>query len=716
MAAKRKKKLDKAVAKFLPESAGGDPLINEDQPFSEGGYSGSQDRRIANCESARELYTRLYLEGQLRSSSWSQVRNQIEGGRPFDPDQLQRAGESFRTNCNFNDARAAFKRASVPYWKMLNEVPRKISLKLHSQSPHASEWAGIMSECADLWFDEWTDYYMQFSGWADDYVMFGSGYVMWPDAETPRYKWAQAVQLMFPKRTKANVDEWELVCLKREITVDQLIAHVRDPETKRVSGEAGWNAGAIMKAIKLSQPGPNTTRYFDPNYWQDMMVCNDLIIGGVWAPVSVVDIWAKSRDGKSVRHYIFTEKSDVQEYLYEADEEAENFKQIFGPVFYGVGSNGLIHSIKGFGVMNYYYATAINRTKCRLLDSATFAMGMNFTQGDDTPEEAPPVQNYSMINVFPKGLEQLKISPNLDTAMALMTTLKQNQDENNFQYNEVKNSIAETDTATQAKLIAAVGSEMGTAMASITLSQVAWNHYTEIMRRLCKKGSGDPDAQKFQKRCRERGVPDAALFDTERTVKCGATPSSADPTQRLQTIIQAQQLLYNKPSANRRWLDEQLANDLFGAEGGKNALLPVGVDSDPAARRQAMMENVDLAQGIALPAAPEDAHVEHLDEHLKPLEAMVQATQQGQQISPDHLVAFQSSIPHIGQHMQYLQQDETKVQEYKQLNARAHAVMSVMQGVMARLSRAHARNQDQLANGKQADMGALQTAMRPPPA
>jgi hypothetical protein len=321
-----------------------------------------------------------------------------------------------------------------------------------------------------------------------------------------------------------------------------------------------------------------------------------------------------------------------------------------------------------------------------------------------------------MINVFPKGMEQLKLSPNLDSVLPTMQALKQNQDENNFQYNEIKNSIADTDTATQAKLIASVGAEMGTASASITLSQVASNHYTEILRRLCKKGSSDPDAKKFQKRCREMGVPEEALFDIERTVKTGVNPMMADPAQRTQIMTQVRALLYNVPGANKRWIDEMTAADLLGADGAKNALLPEGSASGPAARKMAVLENGSMAGGTPLPAAPEEDHVVHLDEHLKPLEAMVQATQQGQQISPDHLLMFQTLVPHIAQHMQYLQQDETKVQEFKQLNARASNVMSVMNGVMARIARAHNRNQEQIQAGKPGDPGAIRTALNPPPA
>lgn len=674
----------------------------DDQPFSGGAYD--NDRRIGNAGQARELWTRLYTEGMLRAQSWAQIRNQIEGGRPFDPDAIARSGESWRTNVNFNDARAAFRRVSMPYWKMVNETPRKISVRVHSMAPEADKWGLAMAEVHDRFLDDWgPDYFMQFSGFADDFVMYGPGYTMFPDGKTPRWKWAPSVQIYFPKRTKANPDDWELVAMKRELTADQLVNLVRDKKEQGRSKASGWNTDAVYKAIKQAAPGPNNTRFFDPNYWQDLVVSNDLVIGGVWPPVVVVDLWAKSRDGKKIRHYIFTDQTDVSDYLYESDEEAESFREIFGPCFYNVGSNGLIHSIKGFGVMNYYYSTAINRTKCRALDSAAFAMGMNFVQEDNTPEESPPVQNYSMVNVFPKGLSQLQWYPQLGLARELMNDLQQNQNENNFIYSEVKEGIENTDTATQAKLIAAVGAEMGSATASIFLSQFGANVFSESFRRLRKKGSTDPDAVKFVKRCKELGVPDMAIHDLEVTVKCGASPMMASPAQRKQAIVELNALIYNKPGANKRWIDEMTVADILGADAVNKALLPEGSVSAPRARREAIMENADFAQGIPLPVDPSDAHVEHLDEHLKPMEATVQAAQAGQQITPDHLILFQVGLKHCAEHLQFLSQDETKRQEFQQLNARFKAVVSVADGIMKRMAKAQ-----QMGQGADATATALQ--------
>jgi hypothetical protein len=669
-------------------------------------------RRIKSCTDARELYTRLYLENVRRAETWAQVRNQVEGGRPFDPDVLKRAGEEWRTNINFRDAQQAMNRVMLPYWKMVHEVPRKISVVVHEQSTDADKWGVAMAECFDMFLDDWgTDYQMQFMGRCKDYVSYGSSYAMWPDGSSPRYTWASASQMYFPKRTKASVEQWELCCLKRELTASQLWAKVRNVGEEKVSSEAGWNPDMVKLAISLCQDRASVTRFYDPNWYQDLITANDLVIGSTWPPITVVDLWAKNYDGK-IRHYIFTEKTDVPDYLYEADEEAGEFDQIFGANFYDTGENCLLHTIKGFAVKNYHYATAINRTKCRLIDAATFAMGMNFVRTDNAPNESPPIENYSMVNFFPSGMQQLTITANIQEAMSVMELLKNNQDENNYTYNETKNDIADTNTARQASILANIGQEMNTATSSIYLAQEG-AIFSEMVRRLRQK-SGDKDAKKFQERLTERGVPDAAIFKSELTVKTGASPTMASPYVRAQIAQQIMQTIYPLPDANKRWIEEFYVANSLGSSGVNRALLPVGTPSSPLARRQAMMENVDLAQGVPLPVDPSDAHVEHCDEHLKPLEQMAQAAQQSMQqaqqpgtvgapqqvpgqptpqMTPDHLIAFQMGLPHIQAHMNYLKPDQTKKVAYQQLSSRFAQVSSIARGFVTQLSRNHMANQ-----------------------
>lgn len=714
----------KKKSQVLPESVSAamdSPVNGGDTPFGSP-IGGVADRRIANCAQARDLFLQLQRENQQRAFSFAQVRNQIEGGRPLDPATIAKNGEQGRTNCNFNDARSAFKRAVLPYWKMVHEVPRKISVTIHSLSPQAYQWGTIMAEAFDRFIDDWgADYFLQFEGLTNDMVQFGPGYVMWEDAITPRYKWAQTTQMLFPRRTKADPDTWELVCLRREMTASQLLEKIRDQKEKKLSAKAGWNTEQVEQAIKLATPNALQNRLLDPNFWQDMIVANDLVIGTVWPPIAVVDIWAKNHDG-SISHYILSEKTEVGDYLYESKEDADSFRQIFGPIFYDVGSNGLIHAIKGFGVMNYYYATVINRLKCKAADAVGLTMSLNFQKTDDTPDEAPPVQNFSFLNVFPTNLQQLQIVPQVQQGMVLMQELQRNQNENNYTYNDngTQADIASTDTKGQAELIASISAEGQTSQAAIYLSQMANNIFSEIFRRLCLK-RGDKDANKFRKRCLELGLPEE-VFDEkiEKTIKCGASPNMASPAVRSKI---ADQLLAMSgiPGMNLSAIRDFKVANLTGAEGVNNFVLPPGTDSQPAQRREAIIENNVMGQGQTLPVDPADAHSEHLDEHLKPAEMIVQQAQMGQnpqqqpgmpmnppaQITPDHLAALQSVLPHCQQHLAYLEKDNTKAEVYKQLNARFRAVLNITQGLVARLARAQ-------QNGQAQDMGTMQTAISGP--
>lgn len=733
MAKKKSRSRSSDPKKYLPVSAGGPEVIEEsgveDAPFTQPdlGIGMPNNRRIRTVGDARQLAVQLYLEGQLRSQSFSQVRNQIEGGRPFDPAVLQRQGEGWRTNVNFRDAEAAFMRAWTPYWKMVHEVPRLISVQIEADSPDRIKWGISMAEAFDEFISDWgPDYYLQYQGMSRDYVKYGSGFVMWEDGRSPRCKHSHTIQMYFPKRTKANPDDWELVSIRREMTADQLIAHIQDGPTTDRAKTAGWNPEMIKRAIALASPGPQQTRYLDPNFWQDMVVANDLVIGGVWPPIAVIDLWAIQRgtsgDGKrAIRHYIYTEKTDVPDYLYEADEEADGFRQIIGPVFYDVGENGLIHTIKGFGVKNYYYATVINRTKCRIIDAATFSMGINFVKGDATPDETPPVENYGIINLFPPGLDQLQFQPQLGPIKDLILMLKENQDENNYQYNdtESRKQIADTETAKQAELLSANQQEMTTAQSATYLVQIGTNLYAEMVRRLCISGSSDPDAKEFQRRCKAKNVPDDAMFKLKKRVTTSARPTMASPSMRAAVANHLMTRIFPQPDANRRAILEFDVANSAGAQGCQDFLLPVGVASDPRARREAMMENVDLAQGIELPVDPSDAHTEHCDEHLKPLEAIVQQLNQAPipgmtivpqkpQVTPEHLIALQFGIPHIQAHVGYLGMDETRRAQYKQMKARLANVMSVYRGIAIRLQKAQARGgpPEQITQALQSPTGA----------
>jgi hypothetical protein len=644
------------------------------------------ERRIKDVESARKVYKRLAEDNKKRLSTYAQVSNQCEGGRPFDPAQQERDGLAWSTNVNFGDAEAAFDRTYIPYWKMAHDVPNRIATTVHTRAPDADKWNKGFAEAYDLFLDDWgADYFFQFMLFTADFVKFGPGYTMWADGEIPRFRHSRVESVLFPKRAKANPDTWEVVAMEDEMTASDLYEKVRTPKNAERSKYAGWNRSAIEQALSVAKNGGSASASDDFTRLQDDIVSNDIAISCEWAPVEVVRLFVKEYDG-SICCYVFAKSADVKDFLYESKTFAKSFRNIIGPIFYSVGRGGLIHSIKGFAVKNFYLAMLGNRTKSRIFDALPFAMNLNMQRGTDVPEEQPPVEVYPGMNVLPPGLTQLTMYPQMQSAERVVAMLERNASDNNAMYREQRQQIGDTDTATQANLLAAMAAEMGTAISSIYLAQLGENIHKECFRRLRIKGSSHPDAVNFVRRCIERGIPRRVIHEAEVTVKTGASASTASAVVR-DSIFKELMGLSNMPGFNRRWIQENYVANKLGAQAINRALLPEGTDSEPQARKIAIIENSVLGQGIELPVDPNEAHFEHIDEHLKPLEQIAGGYKQTQQISPEQVVALTMALPHVQQHFEFLQQDETRKDAYKVVWPRFSAVMSIANGIMSRLQK-----------------------------
>lgn len=642
------------------------------------------ERRIKDVESARKVYLSFAKDARKRLETFAQVSNQLEGGRPFDPAQLERDGNAWQCNVNFRDAEAAFDRTYLPYWKMAHDVPNKIALTVHTRSPDSDRWAKAFAEAYDLFLEDWgADYFCQFMLFTADFVKFGPGYVMWPNEHTARFRSVRVEKMLFPKRAKANPDEWSVVAVEDELTVSDIWEKMRTPKARERSEYVGWNRKALEKALSLAKNNGSVGGADDLTKLQDEIVSNDIALSCEWAPVEIVRLFVREYSGE-ICCYVFTKNAEVDEFLYESKTFAKSFRNIIGPVFYSLGRGGLIHTIKGFAVKNYYFSTLVNRMKSRLMDAATFTMGVNFQKTNDTPDEQPPVENYGAVNVFPAGISQLNVYPQLSQGQGIVEMLERNQAENNAIYREQRKQIGETETATQAQLLAVLNGEMGAATNTIYLAQIGENIHSENFRRLRRKGSDDPDAAKFVQRCLERGIPRKVIFDSEVTVKTGASASTATAAVR-EMIFRELMPLANSPGFNGRWIRENYVANKLGAHAVNKALLPDGSDSEPMSRKIAIIENSVLGQGIDLPVDPNEAHFEHIDEHLKPLEQIAGGFKQTGEVSPEQVVALTLAVPHVQKHFAFLQQDETRKDAYKAVWPRFSVVMSIANGIAAKL-------------------------------
>lgn len=658
----------------------------------------AEQRRVASVEDARSIFNRMQQDNQLRFSQIVNVRNQLEGGRPFDPRELAAQGAEWQTNVNFGDAQAARDKTLLPYFKMVNDVPNKIAVTIPSGSPHVSKWQQAFAEAFDEFIEDWgADYNVEFRNFSSNFVNFGPGIVHWPVQDSARYKAVNVQRVLWPKNARMSPDEWEVMAFVQDMTPSDLYKKIRTPQEEKRSKFLGWNPDAIKAAIVTFNTGVFTPDPRDYTRWQDLLVNNDIAIATPFEPLQLVWLFVKQFSGK-IGCYVFTQQGGVREFIFQKEDYADDFRHILGAVWYDTGTDSMVHSIKGFGIKNYFFATLTNRVKCRTVDAATMGLGMNFQRGEDNvPDESPPIENYGPVTIFPPGIQQLTIYPQLQASMGIIEMLEGNAAQNNALYRDQQQAqIANTDTAKQAEILASMQADTTQASASVFLAQYGENVLAEQVRRLRKRGSQDPDAIAFQKRLKQLQVPDEVIYDMKIRVKTGANAGMASPAVRAMKFQQGL-AMRNLPGVNFRWFLEQYIANTYGAQAVDKALLPEGEGSMPAQRRQARMENDVMGQGTQLEVAPEDAHYEHLQEHLGPLAQIAQQYRGSGQVSPEQAAAMTIGLEHSAEHMQYLSQDETMKDAFQEMNGVFREVQSVARGMLTQL----AKNQNPAAAAPQ---------------
>lgn len=674
------------------------PTPRKPSPVSDADWTETEnERRFATVNDARALYSELVVQNELRSLTFAQTRNQLERGRPFDPRQLADMGATWQCNVNFGDAQAMCERTKRPFWRMVTEVPHKIAVTIPSNNPNSAKWEVSFAEVFDMFLDDWgAGFFTQFNNFCSNYVEFGPGIGHFDTKDSPRWNAVNVQRILWPKNARIDPDEWEYVAWVQDTSASKLYSYVRTKAAQKRSTYAGWDVEAIKKACTYFKTGTFSLDPYDYTRWQDMLVNNDIRVASKGQPLQLVWLLCKEYSGK-IGCYVFTRQGGVDQFLFKDENYADNFRHILGAVWYDTGVDSMIHSIKGFAIKNYDFARIQNQLKSRFIDAATMVLGVNLKRtSENIPDEAPPVENYGPYTVFPSGLDQMNIYPQIQQAESVIAMLDGNQSENNALYREQAQQIEQTDTATQAKILAGLQGEMTEAGAAIYLSQMGENIFTEQVRRLRLRGSSNEDAKKFVRRLREREVPDEIIFDKEIIVKTGASAGMANPAVRSMKFRDGLSLS-QVPGVNQRWfLENYIANE-YGAQAVGKALLPQGQASKPEQRRQAEMENLSLGMGHPLQALASDAHPEHIEEHLKPLIPIAQAAQQGQQLTPEQISGLTIGIEHTGEHMQFLSKDESQKQAFMALREPFSMVQSVARGVLAQTLKAQQEQQQPAA-------------------
>lgn len=620
------------------------------------------ETRIADAASAREIFQKLISADLLRNATRSKLRGLVDGNPPYNPAELRRNNQAFRTNVNFRESEAFLSLAMSSFYDVFAEVPTYANIRTAygNDIDKREDWSRIITEEFDRLqkMDKDFDYLMQLS--QREMVLVGNGPLIFEDSTDWRCKAVMSNDLLVPDGTKSNVTDWKVALVRTRMGVDDLFEKIQDEEAAKATG---WNVDYVRKRIRAAMPEPYRSGVqYDWEFFQRQLRSNDITFSARSEVVLMCHVFYKEFDGK-ISHAIIDER-DSEGFMYRKLRRFSRWEQVIHPMYYDRG-DGEHHGVKGLGIKMLQTMELKNRLRCAMVD-ASFAR----TQIMFRPLNANALSKTSVVQqgpyaILPPDYEvvQQNIAGVLDAPMAMNADLENVLQGNLSQYRQSLNKTGNPRTATEMQIISSQQSAIGKTQLSRYYNQLdsffEERYYRASNPNLNPITKSDKEAIEFQRRCTERGVPVQAMMDIDfieatRTVGQGSQYAKQN---LLGTLLNLSASLPEGGKIN-------LLKDYIAAQVGQqmvNRYLPTQIQSSKIQDQAALavLEHASLRQGNMPLVTDTQDQIVHIDTHLAAVNEVAASLQSGG--NPQEILLFMQGVgQHVQQHIQRLATDPSR--------------------------------------------------------
>lgn len=638
------------------------------------------ETRIADAASAKEIFTKLVSADELRNSTRAKLRGLVDGNQPYNPSELRRNNQAYRTNVNFRESEAFLQLAMSSFYDVFAEVPTYTTIRTAygNDIDRRDEWSKIITEEFDRLqkLDKDFDYLMQLS--QREMVLIGVGPLLFEDASNWKCKAIMATDLLVPDGTKSNVSDWKVCCIRTRMGVDDLFEKIQDPEAAE---SAGWNVDVTRDRIRQAMPEPyRSGMQYDWEFFQQQLRSNDINFSARSEVVLMSHIFYKEFDGK-ISHIIIDERGG-DDFMYRKLRRFDRWEQVIHPMYYDRG-DGQHHGVKGLGIKMLQAMELKNRLRCAMVDSAFARTQILFKPLNPNALNKTSVVQQGPYAIVPPDYDvvQQNVAGVLDAPMAVNADIENVLQGNLSQYRQSLNKPSGNPrTATEIQAIVSQQSAIGKTQLSRYYTQLD-SFFEERYRRAANPNivpisKSDREAVEFQRRCKERGVPVQAMMDID-VVQATRTVGQGSQFAKQQLLGTLLGLMGALPESGKM----HLLQDYIAAQVGQQMVgryVPAQVTSAKAQDQVALalLEHSSIKQGnMALVTDTQD-HVAHITTHLGAADEAAGSVQQGG--NPQEIALFLSGIQqHVADHLARLATDPARKQQVEQFAAQLNNVAQV---------------------------------------
>ena len=664
------------------------------------GYLGVKNGRleapeniIMTVQAARTYYQHFRISHVERIKLMAAVEGLIAGNSPYNSAELAAAGLAHIANVNTLDAKAMFERAALTFWNLIHQTENLVVFTVRpfqgAQDHNYSDWGQIMSRnWTQVIREDWEDFTTQMNLLTGQLVKFGVSPLIWSDERDFRWTTVDLSRFFCADQTSVMIDKWDCICVETLFTVQYLYQTYLEvlKHNEAGMGDNGWNLSALEAFLvyraNLVSKGTTRTQYINFMDIQQAMQNKSLNLAHMFTDsVPLVSLLYKEFSGK-ISHFIFDPLGmGTEDFLLKMSEQYDSFNEVL-QVFTYSPSEMHIHGNKGVGHKLYPVCQALMQVDNNIIDMTKMAATPIVKSNPVTGKSLDPIQFISGVatNIGSAEFVQNNLGTNIPGLVQVAQYLNGKV---------TKNSIIGGDDPGAPDADRGSKSAPEVQMQSIKEFGVGKQNVAHFYDRLdkvfrqmavkmfhCKPGHpGYEIVERWKELCLEEGVPEEVFsvkddnklpkYVSVRAARVAGDGSNLGLIMGLNGVAgiaggfgQKGQYNYRKDVITSRlgidYVDRYLSDSSEPDEAGSGASV-------------AFLENLVMQDGKMPHATEDNYHRVHIGTHMALVQQTIQQLQ-AQKLDPTGAdQVFSAVIPHIGDHIQFLQGDVLNQQYIDQL-------------------------------------------------
>jgi len=615
--AKKQEKLLQSIAPSSPDafasSMGNAPEVSETTLEVD-------NHVITSVDQAQSVITTLEYDAQRLVKNAAKITSLKQGRKPYDSKRLEKQGKGYKTNISPGAYSTTLRRVAPRLYMPLLQASTLTAVEFPPGTVNIEEKTAHYRDVITRAIRSWPRWSMFVRLLAQEVVDYGYVFA----AFTDKYEWRPHLCRMDRGFVPAGTEVMDLspsfFSLKWDYQPDQLLNIVKAAEAAEIEG---WDKENVAIAVQNSAPSEAPNR--DPVGWRKW---EELIREQVWSystsknyrVIEAYHLFALEATGK-VSHYILSFKAnDDAQILYEKKDAYESMADVVIPIVFN-STDGTIHGSWGAGHLLYDLGGLGEKIFCDMVDNLRNANKQRLQVNDpkDINDVKQVVNDTEVILSGAQFANNLGgVQQNVDAYIKLRDILQQTMDSKVGAYVPPIQSQATDTKAAQINAAMQQEKEVSDDSIEFNLSQVAYV-IQSMGRRLTDSSSPLPKAKEVIKELKKKLSDEEIEYTrTQPAIRSVTdfTPMAAQGRAQFATQFMGNQL-YDQTKLARLTAE--------GAPGGGSRLADSVVIKDgdqtqaTIAKRQQILENSTLVQGMEVPVAVTDNHWIHMQTMKDPL-------------------------------------------------------------------------------------------------